>query len=180
MPNTVEKHQPWTEISERKPRREGWYAVQDSTVEGEWFIDAYWMAGSWWKFGKIANVMNVRTEVHGVLRWRFQDRVGRADIMSVAKTAIVPRAVESKKLQRAFARRVWLMHVIATNRYDQKTLTDKLGWPRKSVAQLLDGLATFGIITGVNDHGILCILDWGPINQQWLMDNHKLVEAATI
>ena len=179
MTEVAEKHQPWVEIEDRKPRREGWYAVQDNTVEGEWWMDAYWEKGSWWIFGKVANVLNVRQEVRGVLRWRFMDAVGRADIMSVAKNAIVPRTVESWKIQKAFARRVWLMHVIASNSYDRRTLIKKLGWPRKSIDQSLDGLATFGVTTGVSSNGILRILDWGPINQQWLIDNSKLIEAAT-
>ena len=86
----VEVMKPWFDIKLRKPAIHGWYAVQDHTVSGESYMDAFYEAGAWWVFGRLANVMNVRREVMGVLRWRFQSKEGKASILKEAPKTIVP------------------------------------------------------------------------------------------
>lgn len=90
MEEVEEEVRPWFDIKLRKPRRPGWYAVQNYTVQGEYYIDAYWMDNAWWQFGRHVN-MNVRIEVQDVVRWRFQPKLGREDILSKHPTAVVPR-----------------------------------------------------------------------------------------
>lgn len=80
---------PWFDVKLRMPRREGWYAVQNYTVHGEYYIDAYYTAGGWWQFGRHVT-LNVRIEVQDVVRWRYQPPVGRADILKKHPEAIVP------------------------------------------------------------------------------------------
>jgi hypothetical protein len=93
MGNAVEEVRPWFDIELRKPRIHGWYAVQDNTVHGETFMDAFYEAGTWWVFGRLANVMNVRREVLGVVRWRFQSKESKAMILKEAPGAHVPYGV---------------------------------------------------------------------------------------
>lgn len=89
MSEEVEEVRPWFDIELRKPRRSGWYAVQNYTVQGEYYIDAYWMDNAWWQFGRYT-CLNVRIEIRDVVRWRFQPKAGRADILSKHPKADVP------------------------------------------------------------------------------------------
>lgn len=169
----INRPRAWIEIESRRPRSVGWYAVQDDSIDGEYYIDAYWEDGSWWKFGRYGGVMNVRQEIHGVLRWRYMDDTARLDILGQAKNAVIPRD-SATSLQVAFLRRLWLLHVLSTFRYTRKELGVHLGWPRKSVDQMLDAIGTYGVIIGEHRATkVLCVVSWGPIDRQWLIDNAK-------
>lgn len=163
------KPQPWIEVTSRLPRRAGWYAVQDSTVEEEWYIDAYWENGSWWKFGRHAGLLNVRQEVKDVLRWRFMDDIARQDIRAACKDAIIPRGPEP--IKKAFAKRLFCLHALSVNRWSRKMLIDNLGWPRKTADTVLADLGGFGVILGTDSREFLYVIDYGPFNKEWLVDN---------
>lgn len=90
MSEVQEVLRPWFDIQLRKPAIHGWYAVQDNTVQGEYYMDAYYESGAWWVFGRFANKMNVRREIQGVLRWRFQPKDSKAAILKEAPGAHVP------------------------------------------------------------------------------------------
>lgn len=90
MDEVEEEVRPWFDIKLRKPRCPGWYAVQNYTVQGEYYIDAYWMDNAWWQFGRHV-CLNVRIEIQDVVRWRFQPKLGREDILSKHPEAHVPR-----------------------------------------------------------------------------------------
>lgn len=164
----AEAVQPWIEVTTRTPRRAGWYAVQDDSVEEEWYIDAYWENGQWWKFGRMLS-LNVRQEVQGVLRWRFMDDIARQDIQAACKDAVIPRAPEAFK--KGFAKRLQCLHALSVNRWSRKMLIDNLGWPRKTADTVLADLGGFGVILGTDSREFLYIIDYGPFSKEWLVEN---------
>lgn len=177
MLQEVIKPRPWIECSQRKPKKEGWYAVQDYTVEGEYYMDAYWHQGSWWKFGRYANMLNVRIEMRDVLRWRFMGEIAREDIRRQCANAIIPRD-PFQRVQVGFLRKLWLLYVMDKNKLTQKELAKELGTTGKNIGRIIDGVTLLGVEFATDRLERLYVLNWGAISQQWVHENAEAIAVA--
>lgn len=79
-----------------------------------------------------------------------------------------------KRQQKAFYRKLYLAHLISEQKLNLPALMEITGMPRRT---LQDSIADFGDIglqvefvqDGVrNNDGYYRMVDWGPINAQWL------------
>ena len=166
---------PWASVGDRLPRKHGWYAVQDATVHGDWYMDAYWDGSGWWTFGKHVS-LHVKKEVLGVLRWRHMNDKERETILAEAPDASVPKGPQAST---PFLRRMYLLHTINTNKLDKLQLVSKLGWPRKSVEMMLMTLhKSVGASVERRADRTLYVKDWGPINNDWIKKNLKSIEET--
>ena len=177
MLQEVIKPRPWVECSQRKPKREGWYAVQDDTVEGEYYMDAYWEYGTWWKFGRYANMLNVRMELRDVVRWRFMGEIAREDIRRQVSNAIIPRD-PYRRIQVGFLRKLWLLYVTDKNKFTQKELAKELGTTGKNIGRIIDGVTPLGVEFATDRLDRLYVLNWGAISQQWVYENAEAIAVA--
>lgn len=166
---------PWASVEERLPRKHGWYAVQDDSIEGNWYIDAYWDGDGWWTFGKHVT-LHVKREVPGVLRWRYMNDAEREKILAEAPDASVPSSTYASS---PFLKRMLLLYTIDTTALDKMQLIDKLGWPRKSVEQMIKTIfQSVGAIIDVRANRTLYVKDWGPINREWIRKNLKGIKEV--
>ena len=177
MLQEVIKVRPWIDCSQRTPKKEGWYAVQDSTVEGEYYMDAYWLENSWWTFGRYANVLNVRREVRGVLRWRFMGEVGRTEILRLEKSAVVPRD-PFQRIQVGMVRRLRMLYLICQENHTQQGVAKAMDTTGKVIGRMIDAVVLWGVEIGERGDGKLFVLNWGPISQEWVYKNAEVIRVA--
>lgn len=167
---------PWADVEEKLPSKHGWYAVQDNTVEGQWYIDAYWDGTGWWTFGRHVT-LHVKKEIRGVLRWRYFNDEEKKHILAEEASAVVPNE-KQVNLKSSFMKRLFLLHKIAERRRTQAQLVKDLNWPRRTVGQMLDALELLGVTIARNASEQLFVVDWGPINHDWVKKNLELIEET--
>lgn len=166
---------PWASVEDRLPRKHGWYAVQDATVHGDWYMDAYWDGSVWWTFGKHVS-LHVKKEVKGVLRWRYMNDAERETILAEAPEAEVPMNPQARS---PLLKRLYMLHVIDTNVLDKMQLIAKLGWPRKTVEQMLNTITqSVGASIERRANRTLYVKDWGPINRDWIRKNLNVIRET--
>lgn len=87
-------------------------------------------------------------------------------------------STQATKAQRAFWRKLYLAHLIASDRHNLASLTQVSGMPRRTVQDTLADLADIGICCqfeqqdgGRNNQGCYRIVSWGPINPDWVEEH---------
>ncbi len=74
-----------------------------------------------------------------------------------------------------FFRRLILAHLISTGQRNAKSLADELDWPLRTVEANLKSMLDVGITiryVGSKRAGHYELVDWGPINSEWVSENH--------
>jgi len=85
---------------------------------------------------------------------------------------------EVSKQQKAFYRKLYLAHLISTDKHNIPSLEDFTGMPRRTIQDCLKSIGDLNIVCHFtpsegqrHNHGFLTIDDWGAINPQWVKKN---------
>ncbi|MFC4361044.1 winged helix-turn-helix domain-containing protein [Simiduia curdlanivorans] len=87
--------------------------------------------------------------------------------------------MKHSKTKTSFYRRLYIAYLIDRGINTVPAITAATGMPRRTAQDTLSALHELGIeceFVGANKDGHYRIRQWGPINQQWLIDNLRLIQ----
>ena len=90
----------------------------------------------------------------------------------------------ASKQKKAYFRKLYLAHLIASERQDQLSLEAATGMPRRTLQDSIKAMADIGIVCNfVQDgpkhrHGYYELLDWGDHNPDWIAANLDTISAV--
>lgn len=84
------------------------------------------------------------------------------------------------KTQTAFFRRIYMLWLIDQGIDNVPAITEQTGMPRRTVQDTLKALHELGVrvaFEGANRNGGYSVIDWGPINRNWIGENLPEIKA---
>ena len=91
--------------------------------------------------------------------------------------------MSSRRQQVAFFRKLYLAHLIASERHNLLSLHQLTAMPRRTIQDALTDFMDLGIELEFvqdgprNNAGYYRINDWGPVNPQWIAGHLEAIQA---
>ena len=88
---------------------------------------------------------------------------------------------QHSKTKTSFYRRLYLAYLINTGVNTVPAIMTNTGMPRRTAQDTISALHELGIecvFQGANKDGHYEIVNWGPINPQWLKSNLGIIQAV--
>ncbi|NRB37969.1 MAG: helix-turn-helix domain-containing protein [Pseudomonadales bacterium] len=83
------------------------------------------------------------------------------------------------KTKTSFYRRLYVAHLIASGCNTVPAITKKTGMPRRTAQDTIKALPEIDVMcefVGATKDGAYQIVDWGPINQDWLLEHLNIIK----
>ena len=91
--------------------------------------------------------------------------------------------MQASKQKVAYGRKLYLAHIISSQRHDLHSLEAATAMPRRTLQDAIKAMADIGIVCGfVQDgpkhrHGYYQIVDWGDHDRDWITANLDTLKA---